>query len=56
MVHKYKQNKTETTDTDYEHINRKKWELFSESLEDNAIILNCFSKFFNLYLLFKTNY
>ena len=26
-VHKYEQNKTVTTDTDYEHINRKKQEL-----------------------------
>ena len=30
-AHKYKQNKTGTTDTDYEHINRKKQELPSGS-------------------------
>ena len=25
--HKFEQNKTRITDTDYEHINTKKWEL-----------------------------
>ena len=32
-AHKYEQNKTGTTDTDYEHINRKKQELPSEPLK-----------------------
>ena len=32
-AHKYKQNKTRTTDADYEQINRKKQELPSESLK-----------------------
>ena len=31
QAHKYKQNKTGTTDTDYEHKNVKKQELSSES-------------------------
>ena len=30
-AHKYKENKTENTDRDYEHINRKKQELPLES-------------------------
>ena len=30
-AHRYEQNKTGTTDTDYEHMKRKKQELASES-------------------------
>ena len=33
-AHDYKQNKTENTDTDYEHINKKKQKLSSESYID----------------------
>ena len=33
-AHDYKQNKPENTDTDYEHINKKKQKLSSESYID----------------------